>query len=523
MEARQSSKFVPNEVSPRFRRALKSGSRSVRALVFHGVLLGSVLFAGVATPRLWGATPDNPSSFRVSKLDTYLLDDISRRSFRYFWEQTDPHTGLVMDRALVTGKPDDDPRHRNVASIAATGFGLTADCIAAQHRWISPEVARQRILTTLRFFAEKAPREHGWFFHFLDAKTGERRWDSEVSSIDTALLLAGILTTQQAFANDPEIVRLSTLIYDRVDFPWMLNGSRVFLSHGWKPETGFLPYRWDTYSEAKILYTLAIGSPTHPISPDAWHAWKLPIVDDAGYTFIGGGPLFTHQYSQAWLDLRNYVYARNPLLDRFVPHVNFFANAVAATRAQRATAIDLSQHFPGYSANVWGVTASDSPNGYVAWGDMPRDSRIDGTVVPSAAAGSLMFAPEICIPALRTMLVQYGKKIYGRYGFADAFNPSTGWVSRKVIGINVGITLLSAENLRTGDVWDWFMSDLDVQRALYFVGLVLNPSPTSPLQVLFSPPRIDVAGENASGAEIGVSDQRIPVSAFQYTIPVHPR
>ena len=293
MEARQSSKFVPNEVSPRFRRALKSGSRSVRALVFHGVLLGSVLFAGVATPRLWGATPDNPSSFRVSKLDTYLLDDISRRSFRYFWEQTDPHTGLVMDRALVTGKPDDDPRHRNVASIAATGFGLTADCIAAQHRWISPEVARQRILTTLRFFAEKAPREHGWFFHFLDAKTGERRWDSEVSSIDTALLLAGILTTQQAFANDPEIVRLSTLIYDRVDFPWMLNGSRVFLSHGWKPETGFLPYRWDTYSEAKILYTLAIGSPTHPISPDAWHAWKLPIVDDAGYTFIGGGPLFT--------------------------------------------------------------------------------------------------------------------------------------------------------------------------------------------------------------------------------------
>ena len=154
---------------------------------------------------------------------------------------------------------------------------------------------------------------------------------------------------------------------------------------------------------------------------------------------------------------------------------------------------------------------------------MPRDSRIDGTVVPSAAAGSLMFAPEICIPALRTMLVQYGKKIYGRYGFADAFNPSTGWVSRKVIGIDVGITLLSAENLRTGDVWDWFMSDLDVQRALYFVGLVLNPSPTSPLQVLFSPPRIDVAGENASGAEIGVSDQRIPVSAFKYTIPVHPR
>ncbi len=409
----------------------------------------------------------------LSELDNDLVDDLSRRSFRYFLEQTNPDTGLVLDRALTTGGPTAKSGQEGVASIAATGFGLTAFCIAADHHWIRNDIARQRVLAALRYFAGKAPQEHGWFFHFLDASTGERRWHSEVSSIDTALLLAGILTAREYFHADPEIVQLATSIYEHVDFPWMMDGSQSSFSHGWTPEKGFLPFRWDTYSELIILYVLGIGSPTHPISADAWDSWKLPVVETGGYTYVGGGPLFIHQYSQAWVDLRDRGTPGAPLRDFIEPHVNYFANSVAATRAQQEVfAKQLSRVFPGYSENVWGVTASDSKKGYTNWGTTLADPRIDGTVVPSAAAGSLMFAPDICIPAIRTMLVQYGKKIYGRYGFADAFNPSTGWVSQDVIGIDVGISLLSAENLRDGKVWEWFMSNPEPQRALDLAGLV---------------------------------------------------
>lgn len=412
----------------------------------------------------------------LTGVDVDLLDDISRRSFRYFWEQTDPRTGLVLDRARTDGTEDDEPDHRNVASIAATGFGLTAYCIAADHRWISREMARQRIRTTLSFFANGAPERHGWFFHFMDATTGKRRWRSEVSTIDTALLLAGVLTARQAFKEDPEIDRLATAIYDKVNFIWMLDADQTVLRHGWKPETGFLPYWWDTYSEHVILYLLAIGSPTYPISPVTWNSWRLPIEQFGGYTYIGGGPLFIQQYSQAWVDLRDYRPQENETFDALRPQVNYYANAVAATRAQQALGVGLSRQFPGYSSKVWGITASDSVKGYIAWGDGPPDPRIDGTVVPSAAAGSLMFTPDICIPALRTMLLRYGKTTYGRYGFADAFNPTTGWVSKYVIGIDAGITLLSAENQRTGKVWRWFLGNPEVDWALGLVGLVRNPT-----------------------------------------------
>jgi hypothetical protein len=188
---------------------------------------------------------------------------------------------------------------------------------------------------------------------------------------------------------------------------------------------------------------------------------------------VGGGPLFIHQYSQAWVDLRDWGTPPVARWDLIQPHLNYFANSVAATRAQQEIfSKELSRDYPGYSTNIWGITSSDSIKGYRDWGANPTDSRIDGTVVPSAAAGSLMFAADICIPALRTMLVQYGKKIYGRYGFADAFNPTTGWVSQYVIGIDVGISLLSAENLRTGNVWRWFMSNPEPQRALDLAGLV---------------------------------------------------
>lgn len=399
-----------------------------------------------------------------SRADEAFLEEVSRRAFRYFWEQAGPNTGLVLDRARADASAM-DKAHRDVASIAATGFGLTAVCIAAQRRWVDPREARDRVRATLRFFAERATNFHGWFYHWMDARTGEREWNSEVSSIDTALLLAGVLTARQAFHNDAEIVRLATKIFERVDFQWMRNGHPSFLTHGWKPENGFLASMWNDYSEETILYLLAIGSRAHPITPRAWQAWRRDWISYAGYSYLAGArPLFIHQYSQAWVDYRGRRESRPP-------YVDYFDNSIKATRAHRAFCIDLAKEFPGYSENIWGITASDSAGGYVAWGGPPRDAAIDGTVVPSAAGGSLMFTPDICLPALRAMKEKFGERVWGRYGFVDAFNPTTGWVDTDVIGINQGITLLSAENLRTGNIWRWFMRNPEVHRAMLLVGL----------------------------------------------------
>lgn len=401
----------------------------------------------------------------LSASDKAFLDDLEHRSFRYFWEQADPHTGLVPDRARTDGSPLDE-NHRNVASIAATGFGLTALCIAAAQHWVASNEARERVRSSLRFFAGRAPQEHGWFYHWMDARTGERRWQGEISSIDTALLLGGVLTARAYFQDDAEIVRLAKLIYERVDFRWMLNGHPTLLSHGWKPESGFLRPRWDTYSEDTILYVLAIGSPTHAISPRSWYALRRDRYTYAGYTYFTsiGVPLFMHQYAHAWIDYRN-------RRESMGAHIDYFENSVAGTRAHRAFCIDLSREFPGYGPNMWGITASDSAKGYVAWGGPPRDPAIDGTVVPCAPGGSLMFTPDISVPALRAMRERFGQRIYGQYGFADAFNPNTGWVDTDVIGINVGITLLSAENLRSGNVWRWFMRNAEVPEAMQLIGL----------------------------------------------------
>ena len=397
--------------------------------------------------------------------DEFFVEDLEHRSFRYFWEQSDSQTGLVPDRARTDNSPL-DADHQNVGSIAATGFGLTALCIAAEGHWIQPTEARERARNTLRFFATRAYQQHGWFYHWLDTKTGERRWNSEVSSIDTALLLAGVLTARQDFRDDAEITSLATKIYERVDFQWMLNGDRLLLSHGWKPETGFLKPRWDTYSEDTILYLLAIGSPTHPVSAQSWYALWRDRYRYAGYSYFTtiGVPLFMHQYAHAWIDYRNRRETRGDRID-------YFQNSVNATLAHRKFCIDLSYKFPGYGANLWGITASDSAKGYLAWGGPPMDPEIDGSVVPSAVGGSLMFTPELSLTALRTMREKFNDKIYGRYGFVDAFNPNTGWVDTDVIGINVGIILLSAENMRSQNVWRWFMKNEEINRAMRLVGL----------------------------------------------------
>lgn len=446
-------------------------------------LLGCALVLGIAWPvvpygpyertKLETSYSASSASPRLSTTDHAFLEDLEHRSFEYFWQQADPNTGLVPDRARMDGLPLDDD-HQGTASIAATGFGLTALCIAAERKWISRDQARERTRNTLVFFANKAFQQHGWFYHWLDAKTGERRWSSEISSIDTALLLAGVLTARQYFGDDPELQNLATKIYERVDFKWMLNGDPLLLSHGWKPESGFLKPRWDTYSEDTILYLLAIGSPTHPIPAASWYALWRDRYRYEGYTYFTtiGVPLFMHQYAQAWVDYRDRRETRGDRID-------YFQNSINATLAHRAFCINLAHDFPAFGADIWGITASDSAKGYLAWGGPPRDPEIDGTVVPSAAGGSLMFTPELSVSALRAMREKYGDRVYGKYGFVDAFNPKSNWIDTDVIGINAGIILLSAENARSGNVWNWFMRNAEIPRAMRLVGLARQPRPIS--------------------------------------------
>ncbi|MEO7969787.1 MAG: glucoamylase family protein [bacterium] len=443
-----------------------SSSRLIAAVLALLVACSS-LVARQPFPFVGPSHPQTPlATDKFTPADKLFLEDLEHRSFNYFWEQADPQTGLVPDRARMDGSALDE-NHRNVASIAATGFGLTVLCIGAEREWISQDQARERTVKTLRFFAAQAFQERGWFYHWLDTKTGERRWNSEVSSIDTALLLAGVLTARQYFGDDPEIRRLATKIYERVDFRWMLNGHPLLLSHGWKPETGFLKPRWDTYSEDTILYLLAIGSPKHSISPASWYALWRDRYRYEGHIYFTtiGVPLFMHQYAHAWIDYRDRHESRGDGID-------YFMNSVAATLAHRAFCINLSHEFPSYGPNMWGITASDSAKGYLAWAGPPRDPEIDGTIVPSAAGGSLMFTPEMSIAALREMFEKFGNRIYGKYGFVDAFNSNSGWVDSDVIGINAGIILLSAENSRTQNVWKWFMSNAEIPRAMQRVGLV---------------------------------------------------
>ena len=410
--------------------------------------------------------PPQPSS--ISSADDLLLEDLSRRSFLFFWEQADPDTGIVRDRARTNGSPVDGSA-RDVGSIAAVGFGLTGLCVAADRGWMPRAAAAGRARVTLRFFAERIEHQRGWFYHFVNLRTGAREWASEVSSIDTALLLAGVLTARQCFDGEAEIPQLAEAIYRRVDFTWMLAGDQLLLSHGWKPETGFLASRWDHYCELMVLYLLGIGSPTHAIPADSWRAWRRPTVTYESFTYIGGPPpLFVHQYSHAWVDLRG-------RRERDPPYIDWWGNSITATRAHKAFVLGLANEFPGYAGHLWGLTASDSRKGYVAWGGPPRTSEIDGTIVPAAAAGSLMLAPDITLPAVREMRRRFGDRIYGRYGFADAFHPLDGWVNPDVIGIDLGITLLSAENLRTGRVWTWFMRNGEIPDAMTRVGLAHRP------------------------------------------------
>jgi hypothetical protein len=276
--------------------------------------------------------------------------------------------------------------------------------------------------------------------------------------------MGGILTARGYFQKDAEIQKLATQIYERMDFQWMLNGNPLLLSHGWTPETGFLTARWAKYSEFTIIYLLGIGSPTHAISPESWYAWERPENVYGDYKYVGLSPLFTHQYSHVFVDYRGKREKRGTKID-------WFENSVTATRAHRQFCINLAKEFPGYNESIWGITSSNSAKGYKAWGGPPSKANPDGTVVPCAAGGSLMLAPDICLPALKAMKQQFGDKIYGRYGFTDAFHPTNDWASADVLGLDTGITLLSAENLRSGNLWKWFMRNPEIPTAMKLAGM----------------------------------------------------
>jgi hypothetical protein len=393
--------------------------------------------------EIWKATND----------DDAFLDELQLQGCMFFWEQGSPNTGQILDRALNNLNGARDPRR--MASIASTGFGLTALCIADHRGFLPRAQIVERVRTTLKWHLNSMPEVHGFFYHFTDIETGERFRGSELSSIDTAILLCGMLMARAYFA-DPQIQSLAQQIYERVDWPWMLNGGKAF-SMGWQPESGFLANRWDHYCELMMIDLLAIGSPTHPVAPEYWNNFTRSTIHYDGFDYISGDdPLFTHQYSQAWFDFR----------DKRDAYADYYTNSVIATHAHKAFCL---AHPQWYNQDFWGVTSSDYVGGYTAWGGPPAIGPLDGTVVPSAAAGSLAFLPADCISVLRAMRSRWGKQAWGHYGFVDAFHPAANWYDPDVLGIDQGISVLMAENLRSGLIWNTFMrnheSVIAMQRA----------------------------------------------------------
>jgi hypothetical protein len=414
----------------------------------------STMALATAGSALASAHMAHSETATLSAADDAFLDELERRAVLFFWEQASPVTGQILDRARNDLKGARDARR--MASTASTGFGLTALCIADKRGYLPHHQIVERVRTTLDWHLNHLPEVHGFYYHFSDIETGVRTGKVELSSIDTALLLCGILTARGYFS-DAKIQSLAAQIYERIDWPWMLNNGATF-SMGWTPEGGFLSARWKSYCELMMIYLLAIGSKTHPIAPAYWSNFARPHLQFAGYDFISGNdPIFTHQYSHAWFDFRNKRDA----------YANYFDNSVKATRAHKAFCLSLPQW---YNEDYWGISASDYQGGYTAWGGPPAQGPLDGTVVACAAAGSLPFLPTECVHVLRALQKNWGGKAWGRYGFVDAFHPTANWYDPDVLGIDQGISAVMAENLRTGFVWQSFMRNAECRSAMQLAG-----------------------------------------------------
>jgi hypothetical protein len=436
---------------------------ALKSMLAAGCVLATGCGGGAGSSGGGSTTPTQggpPLGITMPATQAAFLTDLIQQGCLFFWEQASPATGQVLDRASNYLSGALDPR--TTASIASTGFGLTALCIADSYGYL-PSVTHaqivERVQNTLSWHLNKMPEENGFFYHFSNINTGVQNVGSEVSSIDTAILICGVLAARAYFGGaNPQIQSLATQIYQRVNWPWMLNGGATF-SMGWMPGTGFLTARYDTYCELMMLYLLAIGSTAYPVAPSYWNNFARPVLTYDGFQYISGNydPLFTHQYSHAWFDFRNKSDA----------YANYFANSVAATSAHKAFCLTYPQW---YNANYWGITSSDYSGGYTAWGGPPAQGPIDGTVVPCATAGSLAFDPVDCYQVLISLMGSYGNPAWGRYGFVDAFHPSANWYDTDCIGIDQGISVLMAENLRSGLVWQNFMSNPEPVNAMQLVG-----------------------------------------------------
>ena len=478
-----------------------SGARARRRgsiLAGAFVVAGSLALTGCRTAAPTPATERAAPAYVATPAQAAFLDTVQRRTFDWFWETTNASNGLVPDRWPT----------KSFSSIAAVGFGLTGYLIGAEHGWVTRTQARERVLATLRFFWESPQSSaatdvtgyRGFYYHFVDMQSGRRFQRVELSTIDTGLLLMGVLACRQYFdraePGDSTVRALADSIYFRVDWPWATNGG-ASLTMGWHPETGFITSRWIGYDEAMLLYALALGSPTHPLGRDAWAAWTATYKWDRfhGQEYVMFAPLFGHQYSHAWIDFRgirdDYMRARG---------IDYFENSRRATLAQRAYAIANPGGWRAYSDSLWGLTASDGPldsaftaagrprqfHTYWARGSGTDEINDDGTLVPTAAGGSVPFAPEVAIPALLAMRRTYGDAVFTRYGFVDAFNPTlteaalrvpqgrivpgVGWFDTDHLGIDQGPILLMIENQRTDFVWRLLRGSPHVARGLCRAG-----------------------------------------------------
>ncbi|HEY5807413.1 MAG TPA: glucoamylase family protein [Povalibacter sp.] len=443
-----------------------------------------------------------------------VLNNLERRTFRYFWYTTNKKNGMVPDRYPTP----------SFASIAAVGFGLTAYVAGAERGYVSRAQARLRVLRTLRFLEQlpQGPDESGmagykgFYYHFVHMEDGLRYGTSELSTVDSALLFAGVLLCQSYFDRDiaaeAEIRDLAEKIYSRADWNWAQNRPPA-ISHGWRPETGFLRFDWRGYNEAMLLYVLALGSPTHAVEDGAWQEWMETYKSHwgkfSGQEFLSFGPHFGHQYSHVWIDFRG-------IQDEFMrgKGMDYFENSRRATYAQRNYAIDNPMRWRGYDSEIWGLTASDGPADtvqifnndergfftYAARGTASPHLVDDGTIAPTAAVGSIAFAPEIVIPTIRAFRARFGENLYQRYGFLDSVNPSftyndvplrhgrivpgIGWIANDYLGIDQGPIVAMIENYRSEVIWKTMQRNPHIRRGLeragFTGGWLSQPVPPPP-------------------------------------------
>jgi hypothetical protein len=455
------------------------------------LLSGATVLAG-CQPE----TAPTHTGYVLQPSEEAFIEDLEERSFRFFWDLTDSATGLCPDRAP----------QESFSSVAATGFALTAYPIGVERGYITRSEARQRVETTLRFLFE-APQDssrsgatgyHGFFYHFLAPKTGHRFAEVELSTVDTALLVAGALFCQTYFDQPDEVAvaALADSIYARVDWQWA-SVRPPTIGHGYTPENGHLPYDWRGYNEAMLLYVLALGSPTHPVDEQAWSAWTSGYRwgEFQGQSYLGFSPMFGHQYAHTWIDFRG-------IQDAFMREkgIDYFENSRRATYAQRSYAIENPDGWKGYGPELWGLSACDGPlEGRFEVGGEPRQFHTywargacftgvfdDGTIAPTAAGASIAFAPEIVLPTLISMQKAYGERVYSTYGFLDAMNPTfdftnvdvqhgqvdadLGWFDTDYLGIDVGPVLAMAENLRSELVWSTMRRNPHIVRGLRAAG-----------------------------------------------------